>query len=61
MPESDKITLAEANKQGKLDQFIAEREKHLPGDRETFDDTLNSMVGKWKRVPGTSKRGARGG
>jgi hypothetical protein len=54
MPESDKITLAEALKRGKLDRFIAERENQPPADQDAFEATLNSMAGKSKSEPGTS-------
>ena len=54
MPESEKITLAEALKRGKLDRFIAEREDQPPADEEVFHATLNSMAGKSKPAPGTS-------
>lgn len=61
MTGEEKITLTEARKRGKIEQFITEREKHLPGDQEAFDDTLNSMVGKSKPVPGTSNKGDHDG
>ena len=61
MPPVDKITLAEARRQGKLDQFIAERENHPPGDQAAFDATLKAMAGTSKSKPGTSKPGRSGG
>jgi len=48
MSDVEKLTLAEARKQGKLDQFIAERSEEAQGDRDAFYATLNSMVGKSK-------------
>lgn len=53
MPTPEKITLAEARKQGKLDQFIAEREGQI-GDREAFERTIRSMAGKSKEAPAAS-------
>ncbi len=55
MAPSDKLTLAEARREGKLDQFAAEREDHPPGDQEAFDAMLGSMAGKSKLAPETSK------
>lgn len=54
MRHADKLTLAEARKQGKLDDYIAEREDCAPGDQELFDATLNSMAGTSKSEPETS-------
>lgn len=60
MSPSDKITLAEARKEGKLDQFIAEREG-LEGDQATFSRVVRAMAGRSKPAPGTSKKGGRDG
>lgn len=51
-------TLREAREQGKLDQFIAEREaeQSAPGDKAAFNRALASMAGKSKAAPATSKR-----
>ena len=57
MPESDKITLAEARKQGKVDQFVSEHRGQPPSDKAAFQATLNSMSGKSKSGPGTSTPG----
>lgn len=46
MKEPSKLTLAEARKQGKLDQFIAEHENEPDGDKDAFDDTVGAMAGK---------------
>ena len=54
MDPSRKITLAEARKEGKLDQFIADRNGHPAGDQDAFDATLNSMAGRSKSEPETS-------
>lgn len=48
-------TLKEAVDQGRLDQFIAEREGET-GDSEAFDLTLRSMVGRSKEAPEASSR-----
>lgn len=49
-------TLSEAIAQGKLKEFIAER-KSETGDKDAFDATLRSMVGKSKSDQKTSSRG----
>jgi hypothetical protein len=49
-------TLREAREQGKLGQFIAEREAEAKGDQKAFDATLKAMTGTSKSAPGTSKR-----
>lgn len=49
--------LKDAQKSGKLDKFIEEREKTPSGDSERFDKTLKSMTSeKSSKVRGTSKR-----
>lgn len=53
MAGAENLTLAEARKQGKLDQFIAEHEGEI-GDREAFEATLRSMAGTSKEVPEAS-------
>jgi hypothetical protein len=47
-------TLRKAREEGKLEEFIAEREDQPPADQEAFDATLNSMAGKSKSEPETS-------
>ncbi len=49
-------TLKDAQKKGKLDQFIKEREKETtPADKVKFDKALKSMTsGKKKSTQGTS-------
>ena len=54
MAEDHKISLTEARRQRKLDQFIAEREGEPGADPEAFHATLNSMAGKSKPAPETS-------
>lgn len=55
MRHADKLTLAEARTQGKLDQFIAEHKNDPKGDKDALDATLSSMAGKSKLEPETSK------
>lgn len=47
-------TLAEARRQGKLDQFMAEREGQSPGDQQALEAMLASMAGTSKSGPETS-------
>lgn len=54
MSGPSKLTLAEARRRGKLDQFVAEREDQEPGDCEAFQSTLNSMARTSKPAPETS-------
>lgn len=61
MPSVNKLTLAEARKQGKLDQFIAEHERDGKGDRSAFDETVGAMAGMSSAAPKASKKGGRGG
>lgn len=46
--------LRKALEEGKLEEFIAEREDQPPADEEAFHAILNSMAGKCKPAPGTS-------
>lgn len=48
-------TLRQARKQGKLDQFAKDHEADAPGDEAAFNRALQSMAGKSKAVPATSK------
>ena len=50
-------SLKTARQQGKVDQFAKERDEAPPGDQAAFDATLQSMAGKSKAVPATSKPG----
>lgn len=52
-------TLKDAQKNGKIDQFIKEREKSLTGDKTKFDKAIKSMVSeKSSKVPATSPKGS---
>ena len=57
MTDQTPLSLADARKQGKLDQFAAERDVNAPGDEAAFNRALQSMAGKSKAVPATSKPG----
>lgn len=57
MANPPKLTLAEARRQGKLDDFAQGREGDCPGNEAAFNRTLASMAGKSKPAPGTSKPG----
>lgn len=48
-------SLREARNTGKLDQFAADHEGDAPGDETAFNRALQSMAGKSKAVPATSK------
>lgn len=49
------INLKDAQKEGKLDEFIKEHKKDEPADQDKFDTTLSSVSqGKKKSVPETS-------
>ena len=54
MNRPSKITLAEARRQGKLDQFIAERECDEAGDSDAFEATVNAMAGRSREAPEAS-------
>ena len=51
------INLKEAQKKGKLDEFIKEHEKDPDADQDKFESTLSSVSqGKLKSTQGTSKK-----
>jgi hypothetical protein len=51
------VTLKDAQKKGKIKEFIKEREKQPPGDKDRFEKTLKSMTrGKSTKVRKTSRR-----
>lgn len=50
-------TLKQAREQGKLNEFIAERESAGHGDRAAFDKTVAAMAGKSKAARPASKKG----
>ena len=45
------ISLRGARDQGKLGDFIAERQSDAPGDQAAFDATLKAMAGRSKEAP----------
>ena len=47
--------LKQARESGALDQFAKDREADAPGDEAAFNRALQSMAGKSKAVPATSK------
>jgi hypothetical protein len=53
MASAERLTLAEAIKHGKVDQFVAEH-KGETGDGEAFEATFRSMAGKSKEAPEAS-------
>lgn len=55
MTTDKKISLKEAQKSGKLDEFIKEHAKDPRGDKDKFDSTLSSVAqGKKKSTQETS-------
>jgi hypothetical protein len=56
MSKPSRLTLAEARKQGKLDEFIAERENEATGDLDAFDQTVEAMAGRSSEAPKASAR-----
>ena len=50
MSNETSMSLATARKQGKLDQFAADRDADAPGDEAAFNRALQSMAGKSKAV-----------
>ena len=48
-----KLTLSRAQAEGRIDEFIAEREGEI-GEHEAFETTLRSMAGKSKEAPEAS-------
>lgn len=57
MPAEDRISLAEARKQGKLKQFIKEHRRDPKGDADAFNRALESMAGKSKEAREASSQG----
>lgn len=53
MKPREKISLAEARAEGKLDQFIAEHEGEI-GDLDAFNRTVQAMAGTSKATPEAS-------
>ncbi len=57
-------TLKVAREEGKLDEFIAEREaeaKPKRGDADAFNRAVEAMAQTSKATPKASKKGSRGG
>ncbi len=50
-------TLKEARDRGTIAQFAKDRETEAPGDKTAFEATFQSMAGKSRAVPTTSKLG----
>lgn len=48
-------TLREARDKGDLKQFAKDHDADAPGDEVAFNRALQSMAGKSKAVPATSK------
>jgi hypothetical protein len=55
------ITLKEARKEGKIDQFLEEHQNDPPGDMDRFDAILRHAAGKSKEAPSSSGGAASGG
>ncbi len=53
------INLKQARDQGKLEQFVAEREAEAnqKGNADVFDKTVSAMAGKSKAARPASKKG----
>ena len=47
-------TLKKARKEGRLEEFIAEHEKDLPGDENKLDAILRRAAEKSSKAPATS-------
>lgn len=55
--DKKKITLKEAQKTGKLEQFIKEHEKDEPANKKEFKKIISSVSsGKSKSTRGTSEK-----
>lgn len=54
MPDDERLTLAEARKHSKLDQFAADHEGDAPGDEGAFNRAFQSMAGTSKASPEAS-------
>ena len=56
MTPKSPLNLKDAQKTGRLKQFIAERENQPPGDLEKLDRMIESTAKKKKATPAASKR-----
>lgn len=45
------ISLKQARAEGKIDQFISERDEAIVGDRRTMEASLRALAGKSKAAP----------
>lgn len=54
MVQSKRITLVEARKQGKLDEFIADHASDELGDADAFNRAVQAMARKSKEAPKSS-------
>ena len=61
MAAISKITLAEARKEGKLDQFIKQREAAAKGDADALNRGIASMAGTSSKAPKASSPRNRDG
>jgi hypothetical protein len=54
------MNLKEAREQGKLDQFIRERDKQPPADKKRFHKLIKTVASQTvKPKRGTSRKGSR--
>lgn len=51
----DRLSLAKARAENKLDQFAQDRDASGPGDETAFNRALASMAGTSKATPAASK------
>lgn len=51
MPSPEKLTLAEAKRQGKLDRFAKNHDADPPGDEEAFNRLFGAMAGTSREAP----------
>lgn len=54
--DSHPLTLAEARRTGRIDEFIQDHDGDQPGDEEAFNRAVDAMAGKSKAAPAASKR-----
>lgn len=59
--KNHQISLKEAQKKGKLEQFAKEHANDAPADKKKFNKLLKTMVSQKKKpVRGTSRKGSSG-
>lgn len=49
-------TLKKAREENKIEEFIKEREKDAPGDKERLDNTIDRLLKTKKSTQGTSSQ-----